>query len=324
MPRKIEISHRTIIFAAFFLILLWFLFFIRDIILLVFVSLLIMAILNPLVTKLSKFKIPRALSVLVSYLVVFGLVGVALAGIIPPLIEQTTNFVNGMPKYLEDLGASGIIGREVISQFLARLGSLPAQAARITISIFSNVFGVLTVLFFAFYLLLSRDKLDDQLSTFFGKKKSKEVTELIDALEEKLGGWARGQLALMFMVGVTTYVGLRLLGIPFSLPLAILAGLLEIVPYLGPIIAAIPAIIIGFSISAVIGLATATLTFLIQQLENYIFVPKVMEKSVGVSPIITLLSLAIGFRVAGIVGALISIPVVITIQVFYRQYFLSK
>lgn len=291
---------------------------------LIFVALLVMTILNPLVTKLSKFKIPKALSILVSYVVVFGLIGVALAGVIPPLIEQTTNFVSGLPKYLENLGVSSIVSQQVMNQFLARVGDLPAQVAKVTISIFSNILGVLTVLFFAFYLLLSRDKLDDQLAAFFGKTRSKKISKLIDTLEEKLGGWARGELALMIMVGVSTYVGLRLLGIPFALSLAMLAGLLEIVPYIGPIIAAIPAIIIGFGISPVIGLATAALAFLVQQIENYVLVPKVMEKSVGVSPIITLLSLAVGFKIAGIVGALISVPVVITLQVLSKEYLLSK
>jgi len=211
-----------------------------------------------------------------------------------------------------------------MGQFLAKVGDLPAQAAKVTISIFSNILGVLAVLFFAFYLLLSRDKLDDQLAAFFGKARSKEITKLIDTLEEKLGGWARGELTLMIVVGLSTYVGLRLLGIPFALSLAMLAGLLEIIPYIGPIIAAIPAVIIGFGISPVIGLATAALVFLVQQLENYLLVPKVMEKSVGVSPIITLLSLAIGFKVAGIVGALISVPAVITLQVISKEYLLSK
>lgn len=323
-PRKIEVSHRTIIFTVVFLILLNFLYFIRDIILLIFVALLIMTILNPLVTKLSKFKIPKALSILVSYVVVFGLIGVALAGVIPPLIEQTTNIVSGLPEYLENLGVSSIVSQQVISQFLTRVGGLPAQVARVTISIFSNILGVLTVLVFAFYLLLSRDKLDDQLAAFFGKTSSKKIAKLIDTLEEKLGGWARGELILMIMVGVSTYVGLRLLGIPFALSLAMLAGLLEIVPYIGPIIAAIPAIIIGFGISPVIGLATTALTFLVQQIENYVLVPKVMEKSVGVSPIITLLSLAVGFKIAGFVGALISVPVVITLQVLSKEYLLSK
>jgi predicted PurR-regulated permease PerM len=324
MPKKIEISHKTIIFTVSFLIFLTFLYFIRDIILQFFVALLVMAILNPLVVRLSKFKIPRAVSILVAYILTLGMVGVTLAGIIPPLVDQTTTFVNNLPEYIENLAVPNIVVEPVINQLFSTLGELPGQAAKATISIFSNLINVLFVLIFAFYLLMARSKQDEQLDVFFGKERSKKIAKIIDMLEVKLGGWARGQLALMFLVGLITYVGLRLLGIPYALPLAILAGLLEIIPYFGPIIAAVPAVIIGFSISPLIGVATTALAFLIQQLENYLIVPKIMGKSVGVSPVVILLALMIGFKVAGAMGALVSIPVFITLQVFVKVYVDSK
>ncbi|MBI2066343.1 AI-2E family transporter [Candidatus Woesebacteria bacterium] len=324
MPRKIEISHRTIIFAVLFLVFLWFLYYIKDLILELFVALLIMTILNPFVTRLSKLKIPRAISVFVAYVVVFGLFGAALAGIIPPLIEQTSSFANNLPRYLSSLGIGGYINEQLTGELLSQLGSIPGQLVKVGLSVFSNVFAVITVLIFAFYLLLARDKLDDQLGFLFGEERKGELARIMDLLESKLGGWARGELALMALVGISNYIGLMILGIPFALPLAILAGLLEIIPYLGPVIAAVPAIVIGFSISPLMGLAVTALAFLIQQLENYLFVPKVMEKSVGVSPIVTLLALAIGFRIAGVVGAVISVPVVLTIQVLSKKYLFSK
>lgn len=324
MPKKIEISHKTIIFTVLFLIFLAFLYFIKDIILQFFVALLVMTILNPLVARLSKFKIPRAVSIFVVYILTLGIIGVALAGIIPPLADQTTTFVNNLPEYIENLAVPNIIVEPVINQLFSTLGELPAQAAKATILIFSNLINVILVLIFAFYLLLSRSKQDEQLEVFFGKERGKKIAKIMDTLEIKLGGWARGQLILMFLVGFITYIGLRLLEIPYALPLAILAGLLEIVPYVGPIIAAIPAVIIGFSISPLIGIAVTALTFLIQQLENYLIVPKIMEKSVGVSPIIILLALTIGFKIAGAVGALISVPVFITLQVFAKVYLDSK
>lgn len=319
-PKKIEISHRTIVFTVVFLASLWFLYFIRDLLLQLFLALLIMTILNPLVTKLSKYKIPRALSVLVSYLIFIGTIVGVIAGLAPTLIEQSTSFVNNLPRYLSSLGITAYLGEQAVTNFVSQLGSLPGQVARFTVSIFSNVLSVVTVLLFAFYMLLAREKLDDQLSYLFGDARRKKIGAIIDRLEEQLGGWARGQFTLMLLVGVSTYIGLRLLGIPFSLPLAILAGLLEAVPYIGPIISAIPIVVIGFGISPVIGLAASALAFLIQQVENYVFVPKVMEKSVGVNPIITLLALTIGFRVAGVVGVIISVPVVITIRVLSREY----
>ncbi len=324
LARKIEVSHRTIIFTVFFLILLWFVYFIKDIILEFFVALLIMAILNPSVSRLSRFKIPRAVSILLVYLLFFGLIGFVLAGLLPPLIDQTKSFVNGLPKYLGSLGIASSLSEQVIQETLSRLGELPRELAKFAVSVFSNVIGVLRVLFFAFYLLLARNKLDDQLGFIFGEKRKKEVGMLVDKLETRFGGWARGQISLMILIGIATYLGLTLLGIPFALPLALLAGILEIIPYMGPIISAVPAVIIGLAISPLVGLATAALYFLIQQIENYVLVPKVMEKSVGVNPIVTLLALSIGFRVAGIVGAVISVPVVITLQILSRQYLLTK
>lgn len=319
MPRKVEISHKTIIFTVVFLGTLWFIYFIGDIVLQLFIALLLVSILSPLVTKLSKYKIPRIVSILFTYIFIFGFLGIAIASILPPLIEQTTNLANNLPGYLQDSNLSKYLNEESIRQLISQLGSVPSQIVKAGFSIFGNVLSILTVAIFAFYLLLVRDKFDANLEFLIGKEKTKDIINLINVLETRLGGWARGQLTLMVSIGILSYIGFILLGIPYALPLAMLAGIFEIVPYIGPIIAAIPAIILGFSISPFLGFAAIGLAVLIQQLENYVLVPKIMEKSTGVSPIITLLSLAIGFRLAGIVGMIISIPLVIIIQTLIQS-----
>ncbi|MFC1710195.1 AI-2E family transporter [Patescibacteria group bacterium] len=321
MPRKIEISHKTIIFTVFFLMAIWFLYFIRDIILILFIALLIMAILNPLVTRLSKFKVPRALSVLFVYVLVFVIITATIAGVIPALIEQTKSFANYLPAYLLNIGFSNAIGEQLVNELVSQLGTFPAQIVKVGLSIFSNVVALFTVLIIGFYLLLYRSKMGEQLEKLLGKNKGKMANKYLDVLEEKLGGWTRGQLILMVIIGVLTFLGLTILGIPYALPLALLAGILEIVPNIGPTIAAVPAVVIGFGISPLIGLATIAIYILIQQLENYVFVPKVMEKSVGVNPIVTLLVIAVGFKVAGVAGILISVPVYITIQVVVKELY---
>lgn len=313
MLKKVEISHRTIIFTVFFLIGLWFLYFIKDILIELFIALLLTAILEPMVNFLSKVKVPRGLSVLLSYIVFFGIFGGSFALIIPVLVDQTSGFVNDLPKYLSQFGGFS-------SEILVRLGGLPAELIKFSFSVVSNLVSVLTVMVFAFYMLLSRGQLDGQLENFFGEGRRKQIAEIITELELRLGGWARGQLTLMLIIGVTTFIGLTILGIPYALPLAILAGILEMIPYLGPVVAAVPSILIGFGISPVAGLGVLIMAFLIQQLENYVLVPKVMEKSVGVSPIITLIALAVGARLAGITGMIISIPLVITLQVVLKKY----
>lgn len=324
MIKKVEISYKTIVFTVFFIVSLWFLYFIRDIVLQLFAALLLMTILNPIVNKLSKIKIPKTLSIIASYILIFGLFGFAIGILLPPLLEQTTNLANNLPKYLNDSGITKYASGDVVKEIVSQLGNLPGQIIKAGFSFFANIINILTVLIFAFYLLLIRDKFDKNLGSIFGKEKSVDALDLINLLEKRLGGWARGQLSLMFLVGVLSYVGFIILGIPYALPLALLAGIFEIVPYLGPIVASIPAIILGFSISPFVGGAAVGLAILIQQLENYVFVPKIMEKSTGVSPIITLISLAIGAKLAGITGMVISIPIVIIIQTLLQKKFSSE
>lgn len=324
MPQKIEISLRTIVFAFLIYIGFQLVAQITDIILIVFMGLLIMAILNPLVTNLARYRFPRPLSVLLVYILVIGALTTSFSLLVPPLVSQTTTFVNHFPDYVENVGLPNIYSAQIGDQLLSQLGAIPGRAAQITLSLFSNILEIVTILVFAFYLLMMREHLNEHLAPFFDDRKKKEIARVIDILEHRLGGWARGQLLLMVAVGSVTYVGLRILDIPYALPLAIFAGFFELVPYIGPFIAAVPAVIIGFSISPFLGFAAASLAFLIQQLENYVFVPKIMQRSAGVNPIVTLIALAIGFQLAGITGLLISVPCAITLEVLAKEYYFSK
>lgn len=324
MPKKVEVSHRTIIFAALFIIFLWFLYFIRDLLMQLIVALLLTAILDPFVSKLSFIKIPRGVAVLLTYLLTLGSVGVVIALLAPPLVTQTTSFATSLPGYIARLGITPIVSAEIGKELLTRVGSIPEQIIKFSLSVFSNILSVLTVLVFAFYLILSSNKLDEQLSQFFGADKAKMIADAVSQIEAKIGTWVRGQLVLMTVVGVMNYIGLFFLGVPFAVPLAILAGIFEVVPYLGPILAAVPAILIGFGISNFTGFGVLIMAIVVQQIENYILVPKIMGRSVGISPVIILMALAIGQRLAGVVGMLISVPLVITLQVILKDYLFKK
>jgi len=250
-----------------------------------------------------------------------------LAGIIPPLANQTTTLVNRLPEYLKSLGLAGVeesLVRLQVEQLLDRLGSISLSLVRTTISIFGNLIVVFTLVFISFYLLLERENLDEYLSRLFSDGKDRRVARLIKMIEKKLGNWFRAQISLMVIVGVMTYIGLRLLGIDFALPLALLAGFLEIVPNIGPIISSVPAILAGLALSPLMGLSVAGLYFLIQQLENNLIVPQIMAKGVGINPLVTLLALITGFKVGGVAGAVLAIPVVILIETFLKEFFSSE
>ena len=324
MPKKIEISSKTIVFTVMFLLFLWVLFQIAEVILSFFIALLIMIILGPAVSRISKHRVPRALAILLIYIVVFTLISVVLGFLIPPLVEQTANFAQKVPMYARNLGISSVILNEIGLEIAKKVSELPSVIIKASAAVFSNVWAVFTIVVISFYLLLARERLDDQVGLFLGDDKQKAISKFIDQLENDLGGWMRGELVLMLVVGSLTFVGLTILGIPFALPLSLFAGLLEFVPIVGPVVAAVPAVLIGFGISPITGFATLALVVLIQQVENYVLVPKILEKSAGVTPIATLLAIAIGAELAGVFGVLISVPVYITLRVFYQQYFLKN
>lgn len=321
MPRKIEISYRTIVFIVFFLLGLWFLYTISDIVLQLFVALLIMLVLNPTVTKLEKAHVPRAASVLIVYLCFISLIIVTLAAMTPVLVEQTSSFANALPRYLQELRIPSFVIDETTRELTSEVSKLPSQILSISVSVFSNILAVVSVFLFGLYFSLARRDIVKNLAPHMAKEHIEILERTLLKMEVRLGGWARGQIVLMFIVGLANFIGFTVLGVPYAIPLALLAGILEAVPNLGPIIAVVPAAIVGFSVSPITGSAVVALGFLIQQVESYLFVPKVMQKSAGVNPIISLLSLIIGFKIAGVVGAVLAIPIVLAAMVIIQELY---
>lgn len=315
MLRKIDISHRTIIFTVLFLLGIWFLYYIHAIIIQLFIAFLLMTIMSPIVGLFEKIKIKRGLAVLITYILVIGVLGGTIALIAPALAQQTTNFINAFPSYLSNLGVNSTQISELTNGILGQIGGL----LNFTFSVFSNVFSVLIVLVFAFYMLLGYKDIKNKIANLLGEEKGKKISRILEAVEQKLSKWSIGELTLMLAVAIGNYLGYLLLKIPYALPLAILTGIFEIIPNLGPVISAIPAVLIGFGISPLTGIGVVAVAFVVNQLENYILVPKIMQKSAGVSPLLVLVSVAIGAKLAGVAGVIIAVPFVVTLQAIIKE-----
>lgn len=323
MPKKIEISHRTIIFTVFFILLLFGLYQIRDILLTLFISFCLMSAINPFVVKMERLKIPRFLGIGLFYVLILSVVSLTVAGILPPLIDQTSSLISQLPSFIDSINLPTIDGKILTSQ-LSQLGSIPGNIVKITAGIFGNITAFLVVAVITFYFLLERKNLDRYFSLLFDENGRNRAALIWAKLENKLGSWVRAQFFLMVIVGVLCYVGLRILGIEFALPLAILAGVLEIVPNIGPILSAVPAVLSALTISPVMGLAVAALYFLVQQLENALIVPQVMAKEIGLRPLLVIIILAIGAKLAGLAGVILGIPIFLFLQVVLTEAFAFK
>lgn len=318
-PQRIEISYKTVIFIAAFIGLLAILWQIRAILMLFFVCFIFMEAINPTITKLEKFKIPRPLGIFMIYVLILSVLSIAVAGVVPIFVEQTNGLVKSLPRVFNNIDVFGLRPDMIdwTSQ-IKLLENLPAEIAKAAISLFSNVLSGFVLLVVTFYMLLERKNIHKYSFKFFGHDGRDASLKILETLEGRLGRWVNAELLLMTTIGLMSFIGYNLIGISYAVPLAIIAGLLEAVPNIGPTVSTVLAIIVGLTISPLHALLALILGILIQQLENNFIVPKIMKETVGLNPLVTILLIAVGAKLGGIAGAVLAVPVYLTIEVFLQ------
>lgn len=330
--QKIDISFRSII--KFFLVILGivFLYLIKDILVLLFIVVVLVIALEPFVNYGEKFKIPRSISTIFLYILIFGLIGLSIYIIIPPLIYQIKNMAINLPHYAINFypyyhQVSPYISnwQELLNNVSQSLSQLTGGIYSVSLAIFGGLASVVTTLVITFYLLVERDSINKFALKTFALAGKEDVLGWVEKISQKLGGWFRGQIIVSLTMGVVTALGMSIIGLPYALMVGVLAAILEIVPIVGPIITGAVAIIIALLAGSWIkALIIVGFYILAQMLENHFLVPKVMGKAVGVSPAVILIALLIGAKLGGIMGAIIAIPVAAAISVIIETYLQAK
>lgn len=316
---KVEISARTIIFTIGFILLLYFLWLIKDLIFSLFIAFILMSALRPPVNWLEKHKVPRTVAAVMVYLIFILFFIFLISLIIPPIISEITILISSLPAILQRLDPTiyESLNFDSITQYIPTVTS---NIFGVLGGFASNTFFVISTLFFGFYFLLQENILKAVLSKFFDEEKTLELRATVERAEKRMSAWFWGELTLMTVVGLLTFIGLNLIGMKYALALAVLAGLLEVVPNIGPIISAIPAVLIALAYSPFLGGATLALYVIVQQLENNLIVPVIMKNAVGLNPIVTLIALVIGGRIGGTIGVLLAIPAYLFIEVILTDF----
>ncbi len=315
---KIEISAKTIVFTVVLLILLQVLWIVRELLFSFVIAFIIMSAFNPVVTWFEKIRIPRAITTLILFAITITGIVYLLAWLTPPVAKETTILFKNLPEYLKNLnlGSNVKVGDDLITQYAS---SVTNGAFDFVKSTFSNFIFLISVIFFSFYFLIEEHVIRGLLLRFFDAKNANDIAGIFDKAELRMRAWLWGQLILMLAIGTATYIGLTLLGVRYALPLAVLAGLLEVVPILGPTISAIPAFLVTASQSVFGGFTVIALYFVIQQIENQVLVPLVMRRAVGLNPILTLTALIIGGKLAGVMGLLLAIPLTLCLETILQE-----
>ena len=281
----------------------------KEILLVIFVAYIIVASLNPFVDYLRKRGVPKTIAVLLTFFVTLILVVILIAPLVPFFVSQIQQLAKSFPSYLHQ--AASAIGLQLDIREIGRLVTpqqLGENAFALAGGVFGGFFTIVSTIAISFYLLLAYDKAKKNVAGLFPRHHQEKALGIIDQVNSKLGAWLQGQFLLSLSIGLITWVTLMLLGLPFALPLAVLAGLFEIIPTVGPIISAVPAVIVALTISPNMAIIIIVAYILIQTVENHLLVPRIMSRAVGLNPVIVIIGVIVGSKLLGIPGALLSVP----------------
>ena len=297
---------------------------VREILALVFVALILASALYGWVQWLHARHIPKTAAVLLIYIVLLSIISGVVALLIPPLVEQMRSIAAHLPSIITRITSSYGVVREFTNQaglgqqvalFIETITPQASGTVGIITGFFGSILSFVVVLIIALYIIVEDHAINHALQSVIPEKYSNIAGSIVVEIQNKIGMWLRGQLVLMLIIGVFSYIGLLILGVNNALALGLFAGITEAVPNLGPIIGAIPAILLAFADSPIKAIFVTILYILIQQLENNFIVPQVMRRATGINPVVSLIALLVGAQLGGVPGVLLAIPTVTALKV---------
>ncbi len=323
MDKQIIVTIRTILIAFLLVLGAYVLYRLGPVIGLFIISLIIVISVEHAVKKLMQVTflnkpLNRGTAVVLTYLlIVLVLLAIFTIGL-PPVLMQAQSLLSSISTLPETLQ----IGKNIeisLVDLVPQFSELSRNLFSATYSIFSQFTAIVSILVISIYMSIDWLNLKSLFINLFPEYLRDEVDDIIYSVEQNVGHWVKGQLVLMLLVGAMSFAALVLLGIRYPLPLALLAGLLEVIPILGPVISVVLASIVAFVQAPVKGVLVFAAFVVIQQIENNLLVPKVMQKVSGFSPLVILFAVLTGTRFFGVIGAILAVPVVMIVVVIVRR-----
>lgn len=333
-PRRLIVFGIITFFAAF--LLSWILYAVRSTLIIVYISALMAMGISPLVGMIERQRVipiggrlPRWLAILIIYAAVIGAVVGVFMLVWPPLVNQAEELWRALPEKIEQAQAAlvriGIIRRPfTISEIVQQAPPGGSATAFSTVfgavrNVVGGVFGLISVLLLTFYMLVESRDIRSFFVRLFPPRQRSRVGSISDRVTQKVSAWLGGQLILSMIIGLTSWIGLWVMGVPYYYVLALISAIGEMIPMVGPILSAIPAILVAAAVSPGLAIGVAIFFILQQQLENTVLVPKIMGQQVGLSAVNVIIALGIGSQLLGVVGAILSVPTAAIVQVLFGE-----
>jgi predicted PurR-regulated permease PerM len=323
--------------TALAVVIFWAAYLVRDVLLLIYISGLLAAGFRPIVRLIERQTVlpigtrrfPRWLAILLLYLVILGvLTGIGFL-IVPPLVRQAQQLWRSLPDMFnraqDFLISKGLLKEHLTLQQAVEHAPVGGGGEAVgtvfgaIAGVVGGLFGFVTILILTFYLLVEAEQLLAALLRLFPAHRRARAAAASRDITAKVSAWLGGQLLLGGIIGVTSAVGLWLIGIPFFYVLALISAVGELIPIIGPFLAALPAIAVAATVSWNKVLLVIVFFIVQQQFENHVLVPKVMQRQVGLSAVTVIVSLLIGGKLLGILGVLLAVPTAAILQVVLTE-----
>lgn len=325
----------AVMMTALAVVILWAAWLARKALLLVYISTLlaigfssVVAFIERVRLKRSGPKVPHWAAILILYVLIFGAMAFIGMLIVPPLVAQAQELWREAPilfervqQFLIDRGwlHEHLTMAEAVKRAPGTSSDTVGTVLTAIGGIFGGLFGIVTILILTLYMLIDSEALGAIVLRAFPVERREQAASAIREVTLKVSAWLTGQLLLGSIIGTTAGIGLWLLGVPYFYVLALICGVGELIPVVGPVLSAIPALLVALSVSPQKALIVAVFLVAQQQLENHVLVPKIMSSQVGVSAVTVLVALLVGGELLGILGALLAVPTVAILQVVVQE-----
>lgn len=326
---SVTITTGTIVKTLLVLAGAWLIYTLFDLVLVILTAIVIASAIEPATRWFMAHRVPRVVAVLIVFLSFLAVIFGIFYAFLPLFLSEVVTLFSSLSSYADAftrsssdyapiLGATentGFALTDLVAETRSAVQEFSGNAFSAASTVFGGVLSLILITVFSFYFAMQEKGIEEFLAIVTPADYEEYVVGLWRRAQHKIGLWMQGQLLLGIIVGILVFLGLTVIGVPHALPLAVLAGVFEIIPVFGPTLSALPAVAVAFGDGgALIGFIVIGLYVIIQQFENHLIYPLVVTKVVGVPPLMVILALVIGAKTAGFLGILLAVPVAAAIQ----------
>lgn len=319
----VNIGMSTILKVVGVGLLLVAMYILKDLLLVILTAIVLASAIEPLSRFFMRFKLPRVLAVLMVYVSAAAVLFSVVYFLLPPLFQDLSSLSSSFPARIDELGGSGVDPLSSITGGLAKSISLKQLVDSVLLAVAgasNNFFGATSAIFggflslilivvISFYLAVQEKGIEGFLRLVVPLRNENYVLDLWRRSQAKIGKWMQGQVVLGLIIGLLVFLCLTLLRVKYALVLGIIAALFEFIPFFGPILSAVPGVLIGFTDGVTLGLMVLCVYLIVHQFENHLIYPLVVKKIIGLPPLIVIIAMVIGLELAGFLGVILSVPV---------------